>query len=226
MTSPTSLPLLDYCEYEMALAHTPVLLDELVELLRPAEGEVGLRRHLRSRRARRRGGGGARAERSADRLRPRPDGRGFLPRRRVRRPLSDEARPRQLRRRAGAAAGRVTRHHLHGPRRLVHAARPPGARLLLRVRRAPRHADGPGRRRSAADLVNELPEEELQAIFRRYGEERYAREIARGIVEASGTTAARRPPASWSRSSSARSRRRRGSAPATPPGGCSRRCGS
>src|ERR687887_480481 len=35
---------------------------------------------------------------------------------------------------------------------------------------------------SAADLVNEATERELQTIFRRYGEERYARQIARAIV--------------------------------------------
>jgi 16S rRNA (cytosine1402-N4)-methyltransferase len=34
---------------------------------------------------------------------------------------------------------------------------------------------------SAADLVNELPERELVTIFRRYGEERYAKQIARAI---------------------------------------------
>jgi 16S rRNA (cytosine1402-N4)-methyltransferase len=34
---------------------------------------------------------------------------------------------------------------------------------------------------SAALLVNELPENELETIFRRYGEERYARQIAREI---------------------------------------------
>jgi len=36
---------------------------------------------------------------------------------------------------------------------------------------------------SAADLVNEAGERELQAVFRRYGEERYARQIARAIVK-------------------------------------------
>ena len=36
--------------------------------------------------------------------------------------------------------------------------------------------------RTAADLVNELPERELATIFHRYGEERYARPIARAIV--------------------------------------------
>jgi 16S rRNA (cytosine1402-N4)-methyltransferase len=35
---------------------------------------------------------------------------------------------------------------------------------------------------SAADIVNEAAERELQTIFRRYGEERYARQIARAIV--------------------------------------------
>ena len=35
---------------------------------------------------------------------------------------------------------------------------------------------------SAAGLVNEASERELQTIFRRYGEERYARQIARAIV--------------------------------------------
>ncbi len=37
---------------------------------------------------------------------------------------------------------------------------------------------------TAADLVNTLPEAELTSIFRRYGEERYARNIARGVVQA------------------------------------------
>ena len=35
---------------------------------------------------------------------------------------------------------------------------------------------------TAADLVNEAAERELATIFRRYGEERYARQIARAIV--------------------------------------------
>jgi 16S rRNA (cytosine1402-N4)-methyltransferase len=35
---------------------------------------------------------------------------------------------------------------------------------------------------SAADLVNELSERELVTIFRRYGEERYAKQIARAIT--------------------------------------------
>ena len=35
---------------------------------------------------------------------------------------------------------------------------------------------------TAADIVNDAPERELQQIFRGYGEERYARQIARAIV--------------------------------------------
>src|SRR5919198_31291 len=35
---------------------------------------------------------------------------------------------------------------------------------------------------SARELVNELPERDLATIFRRYGEERYAKQIARAIV--------------------------------------------
>ena len=37
---------------------------------------------------------------------------------------------------------------------------------------------------SAADLVNDAPEKELAQIFRRYGEERYAGQIARAVVRA------------------------------------------
>ena len=35
---------------------------------------------------------------------------------------------------------------------------------------------------TAADIVNDAPERELQEIFRRYGEERYARQIGRAII--------------------------------------------
>jgi 16S rRNA (cytosine1402-N4)-methyltransferase len=42
----------------------------------------------------------------------------------------------------------------------------------------------PGLERTAADLVNDLPVEELADLVWRYGEERYARRIARAIVAA------------------------------------------
>jgi 16S rRNA (cytosine1402-N4)-methyltransferase len=40
----------------------------------------------------------------------------------------------------------------------------------------------PSAEETAADVVNDAPERELTEIFRRYGEERYARQIARAIV--------------------------------------------
>ena len=40
----------------------------------------------------------------------------------------------------------------------------------------------PSEERSAADLLAEYDARQLETIFRRYGEERYARQIARGIV--------------------------------------------
>jgi 16S rRNA (cytosine1402-N4)-methyltransferase len=41
----------------------------------------------------------------------------------------------------------------------------------------------PGAETSAEDVVNDLDERELSDIFKRYGEERYARQIARAIVK-------------------------------------------
>src|SRR5262249_8941813 len=40
---------------------------------------------------------------------------------------------------------------------------------------------------TARDVVNDTPERELVDIFRRFGEERYAKQIARGIVKRRGT---------------------------------------
>jgi 16S rRNA (cytosine1402-N4)-methyltransferase len=42
---------------------------------------------------------------------------------------------------------------------------------------------GPSAERTAADLVNTLPQDELQRIIGEYGEERYAGRVARRIVE-------------------------------------------
>jgi 16S rRNA (cytosine1402-N4)-methyltransferase len=41
---------------------------------------------------------------------------------------------------------------------------------------------GPGARQTAEDLVNSLPESDLERIFREYGEERFARRVARRIT--------------------------------------------
>ena len=81
------------------------------------------------------------------------------------------------------------------PRRLVDAARPARARLLVRGRRAARHADGPvapsTRRASSSTRPTSASS---RTIFHRYGEERYARPIARAIVRrrASSRSSARR----------------------------------
>ena len=73
------------------------------------------------------------------------------------------------------------------PRRLVDAARPARARLLVRGRRAARHAHGSVRRADGARASSTRRDErELADIFRRYGEERYARQIARAIVSRRG----------------------------------------
>ena len=89
--------------------------------------------------------------------------------------LLDRPRPARRERRA-------RRRDPARPRRLLHAARPARARVLLRDRRAARHADGPlAGRTPRAELVNEAAERELEQIFRRYGEERFARQIARAI---------------------------------------------
>src|SRR6266545_4844133 len=68
---------------------------------------------------------------------------------------------------------------------------------------------------SAADLVNEEPERELAHIFRSYGEERYAKQIARAIGQVSS-----------SRSSARRFPHPRGSATGIPRSASSRRSGS
>ena len=52
---------------------------------------------------------------------------------------------------------------------------------------------------TAADVVNETGERELADIFRRYGEERYARQIARAIVPPPRAAARSSAPATWSR---------------------------
>src|SRR5665647_1164504 len=128
-------------EYEMALAHTPVLLDELVELLRPAKGEVAIDCTF---------GAGGHAEAVAAAL---------------------------------GAKGRLI---------IIYMDLGVSSMQLDRRERGFSYAyDAPLDMRmdpelevTAAQLVNTLPESELTDIFRRYGEERYAKSIARGICMA------------------------------------------
>ena len=86
--------------------------------------------------------------------------------------------------RARRAGGRAARRGRARPRRVVDADRPGRARLFLPEGRPARHADGRAAGRSAADLVNELPEAELADLLFLYGEERASRRIARAIVAA------------------------------------------
>ena len=62
--------------------------------------------------------------------------------------MRDAVRARGLRRGAGDAGrrGRAGRRPAHGPRHVLHAGRHARARLLLRLRRPARHADGPDAR--------------------------------------------------------------------------------
>ena len=165
-------------------------------------------------------------DRDPDRDRPRP-GRG----RALRRARAgaagclDRFEPRRLRRRARAPRGRgdARRRGADGPRDLLAAARHLGARLLLLLRRAARHAHGPG-----------------AAAERARGRQRVAGEAARGDDPRVRRGAPRaldrrrdrppparwRRPASWSRRSAPRSRPPTGSAAATPPSAPSRRSGS
>ena len=78
------------------------------------------------------------------------------------------------------------------PGDLEHAGRPARARLLLRRRCAARHAHGSVRAGvGAKELVNDADERELAELFRRYGEERFSRQIARAIVPAAGGASVR-----------------------------------
>ena len=171
-------------EYEMALAHTPVLLDELVELLRPARGETAVDCTF---------GAGGHAEAVAAAL----GARGTL--------IAVDRDPTV----AGyfrdfARSAPCGTEFYHGNFADVLAQRESGSadivymdlgvssmQLDKRERGFSYAYDAPLDMRmdpelavTAADLVNTLPEAELTDVFRRYGEERYARNIARGVVQA------------------------------------------
>jgi len=171
-------------EYEMALAHTPVLLDELIELLRPAKGETAIDCTF---------GGGGHAEAVAAAL----GARGRL--------IAVDRDPSvgEFFRDVARAAPCATELY-HGNFADVLAERESASadivymdlgvssmQLDRRERGFSYAYDAPLDMRmdpelevTAADLCNTLPEAELTGIFRRYGEERYARNIARGIAQA------------------------------------------
>ena len=169
-------------EYEMALAHTPVLLEELVDLVDPRPGEVavdctfGAGGHARAVAARLGAGGQLIA---CDR---------------------DPSVAEYYHEVAAAAPCPVELYH--GDFADVLAGRPDASadvvymdlgvssmQLDRRERGFSYAYDAPLDMRmdpeagvTAADLVNTLPQDELTDTFRRYGEERYAKPIARAIV--------------------------------------------
>jgi 16S rRNA (cytosine1402-N4)-methyltransferase len=178
MLPQTSLPLR---EYEMVLAHTPVLLDEFVELARAAGGETAVDCTF---------GAGGHAEALAAGL----GANGLL--------IAVDRDPSvadYFRDFARVAPCRCELHHgnfadvLAGmddaSADIVYMDLGVSSMQLDRRERGFSYAyDAPLDMRmdpeltvTAADLVNTLPADELTDIFRRYGEERYAREIARGI---------------------------------------------
>ena len=171
-------------EYEMALAHTPVLLDELLELLRPEKGEVAIDCTF---------GAGGHAEAVAAAL----GAKGRL--------IAIDRDPSVAEYfRDVARAARCECELYHGNFAEVLAERDDASADIIymdlgvssmqldRRERGFSYAyDAPLDMRmdpelevSAAQLVNTLPESELTDIFRRYGEERYAKSIARGICMA------------------------------------------
>ena len=79
---------------------------------------------------------------------------------------------------------------------------------------------------TAADVVNETGEWELADIFRRYGEERYARQIARAIVRRRAKEPFERTGDLVETIKQAHARHRRASARGIRRSASSRRCGS
>ena len=171
-------------EYEMVLAHTPVLLEELIELLKPEPGEVAIDCTF---------GAGGHAEAVVERLGP----DGLL--------IACDRDPHvaeYFRDVARAAPGETRLYH--GNFADVLAEQPDASagviymdlgvssmQLDRRERGFSYAYDAPLDMRmdpelalTAADLVNTLGVDELTDIFRRYGEERYAKNVARGIVAA------------------------------------------
>jgi 16S rRNA (cytosine1402-N4)-methyltransferase len=173
----------DFDAYEMMLAHTPVLLDELVDLTKPQPGETAFDATF---------GAGGHAAAIAERLGA--TGRLIACDR-------DTTVAEFFRDFARGAACRTELYH--GDFAEVLAERDDASldivymdlgvssmQLDRRERGFSYSYDAPLDMRmdleqdvTAADLVNTLSADELADVFRRYGEERYAPAIARRIVE-------------------------------------------
>jgi 16S rRNA (cytosine1402-N4)-methyltransferase len=171
-------------EYEMVLAHTPVLLEELVELLKPQAGEVAIDCTF---------GAGGHAEAVVERL-----GKDGLLIACDRDPHVAEyyrdverAAPCETRLYHGNFADVLARIRDESADMVYMDLGVSSMQLDRRERGFSYAYDAPLDMRmdpelavSAADLVNTLGADELTDIFRRYGEERYAKNVARGIVAA------------------------------------------
>jgi len=184
MPSLTSSLLLDLGEYEMALAHTPVLVEELIDLLQPAPGEVAFDATF---------GAGGHAVAVAACLGP--NGRLIAC---DRDPSVAEfyldvrrAAPCEMALYHGNFADVLTEMD-DASLDIVYMDLGVSSMQLDRRERGFSYAHDapldmrmdPSDGRTAAELVNALTADELTGIFRRYGEERYAREIARAIARA------------------------------------------
>ena len=169
----------------MPIEHVPVLATELIDVLDPHPGETAIDCTF---------GGGGHAREIAERLGPGGTlvaiDRDPVAERRFAE-LEDELAPQTRFVRADFADAldalgerrRARRRHLPGSRRVLDCSwTPPSAGFSysydapLDMRMDPE--DG----LSAADLVNEWPEERIATVLRDYGEERHARSIAREIV--------------------------------------------
>ena len=169
------------CDYEMALAHTPVLLDELVDLLKPEPGETAFDATF---------GAGGHAAAVAEQLGP--DGLLIACDR-------DPSVAEFFRDMARAAPCRTELFHGNFAEVLAERADASIDIVYLDLGVSSMQLDrrergfsyawdapldmrmDPSQSVTAADLVNTLSVAELTDVFRRYGEERYARDIARRI---------------------------------------------
>jgi 16S rRNA (cytosine1402-N4)-methyltransferase len=169
-------------EYEMVLAHTPVLLEELVDLLKPAPGEVAFDATF---------GAGGHAAAVAERLGP----GGLL--------IACDRDPgvadyyRDFERHSPCLTelyhgnfAEVLAERGDRSLNVVYMDLGVSSMQLDRRERGFSYAyDAPLDMRmdpslpvTAADLLNDLSADELTDIFRRFGEERYAKNIARRVV--------------------------------------------
>ena len=165
--------------------HVPVLAEEVRRVLAVRPGRDRRRRDLRRRRARRDPRRRPARPREADRDRPRPDRADVL---RAAREAHRRCNARLLRGDFGVVLPQLAENGVRADAILLDLG--VSSMQLDRPERGFSYAvDAPLDMRmdptqdeSARDVVNTWSERDLVTIFRRYGEERYAKQIARAIV--------------------------------------------